>query len=292
MSTLIVGCGYLGRRVGRLLAQKGERVFGTVRSEARARELTDWGVEPVTLDVLDPRSRQQLPDADRIVYCVGFDRSAGIPIREVYVEGLRNILEHLEGRGVRRLVYASSTGVYGQDDGGWVDEDSPTLPRHESGRACLDAENLARESGRDRGIGTVILRFSGLYGPGRIPRRAAVERGEPILGDPSKFLNLVHIDDASRATVAALDHSSPGRTFLVSDDRPVERLEFYRLIAEHLSAPPPSFAPPGPGPEEADKRISNRRMHAELRIALDFPDISTGVPAALWAESAGSKPLG
>src|SRR4051794_24826107 len=94
-TTLIVGCGYLGRRVGRLLSARGERVLGTTRKAGRAGELADWGIEAVAADVLDRYSLEGLPEAGRALYCVGFDRTAGVPIRTVYVDGLRHALGRL-----------------------------------------------------------------------------------------------------------------------------------------------------------------------------------------------------
>jgi nucleoside-diphosphate-sugar epimerase len=296
VSTLIVGCGYLGRRVGRLLHRRGDRVFGTTRSPTRAADLAAWGVEPILADVLDPVSLAGLPEVDRVFYCVGFDRTAGIPLRTVYVDGLRHALGRLIDRA-GLFVYAGSTGVYGQDDGGWVDEDSPTQPRHDTGRVGLDAEAVVREAAGERGLPAALLRFSGLYGPGRIIRREALARGEPILGDPSRFLNLIHIDDAAAAVVAALDRARPGRIYLASDDRPIERREYYTRVAEHLGALAPRFEPPAPDSpaarrEEANKRVSNRRMKEELGVALTYPDITTGILAALAAEREASTPRG
>lgn len=288
MSTLIVGCGALGRRVGRLLAGRGEPAFGIVRSSARGEDLAALGIVPVIADVLDADSLTRLPAVDRVLYCVGFDRAAGVSMRTVYVEGLRNVLDQLAGR-VGRWVYASSTSVHGQEDGGWIDEDSPADPRHEAGRVCLDAENLVRERGGD----VVILRFAGLYGPGRIVRKAMVERGEVLVGDPSKYLNLIHLDDAAGASVAAFDRGEGGRTYLACDDRPVERREYYDLVARCLGAPSPRFVLPAPEGvevrrEETNKRVSNRRLRSELGVQLAYPDITTGVPAALLAERSQS----
>ena len=93
--------------------------------------------------MLRPETLDRLPAADRVFYAVGFDRSAGAAMREVYVEGLQNVLDRLPG-SVRRFVYASSTGVYGQAGGEWVDEESPTDPQHESGRVVLEAEGRVR----------------------------------------------------------------------------------------------------------------------------------------------------
>ena len=103
MTTLIIGCGYLGQRVGRLLAASGERFFGTVRSGARAAQIAALGIEPVVADVLNPQSLGALPAVERVFYCVGFDRSAGASMRTVYVEGLLNVLDN-RLRAVSRFV--------------------------------------------------------------------------------------------------------------------------------------------------------------------------------------------
>lgn len=281
MTTLIIGCGYLGRRVGRLLQRRGETVFGTTRSAAKGDVLRGWGIEPIVADVLDPATLDGLTAADRAVFCVGYDRRSGVPIREVYVEGLARTLDHLADR-IARWVYVSSTGVYGQDDGSWVDETSPTEPRSDSGRACLEAERLLR----GRVAEPIILRPSGLYGPGRIIRRDAILRGEPIAGDPDRFLNLIHIDDAAAAVVALLDRADPGSITLASDDRPAHRREYYAQIADGLGAPAPRFeAPPGGSSfrDEANKRVRNTRLRTVVGLDLAYPDIRTGVPAALAA---------
>ena len=98
----------------------------------------------------------------------------------------------------------------------------------------------------DRTTSVVVLRFAGLYGPGRVVRRKLVELGDPIPGDPDKLLNLIHIDDAASAAVAALSIPAPDPIYLVSDDRPVTRREYYSLIAKLLDAPPPRFVPRKP----------------------------------------------
>ncbi|WP_435016855.1 NAD-dependent epimerase/dehydratase family protein [Tundrisphaera sp. TA3] len=289
-STLIVGCGYLGRRAALPLIERGEIVYGTTRSAARAAELERLGIEPIIVNVLDGDNLARLPSVDKALYCVGYDRSSGTPLRTVYVDGLRKALGRLQDR-VGRLVYASSTGVYAQDDGGWVDETSATEPRTESGRACLEAEKVVREYGKDTGLPWVIVRFSGLYGPGRIVRRDAILRGDPIVGDPEKFLNMIHIDDAAAAAIAAMDRGESGSIYLASDDRPSHRREFYGLTAELLGAPTPRFvAPEGEADstrEDSNKRVSNRRMREGLGVVLRFPDFTHGLPAALSGEDRG-----
>ncbi|WP_337174541.1 nicotinate-nucleotide--dimethylbenzimidazole phosphoribosyltransferase [Paludisphaera sp.] len=283
MSLLVIGCGYLGERVAREHARRGEPVFALTRSAARAGEFEAIGLRPVIGDVLDDSLR--LPAVDRVLHAVGYDRTAAPSKRSVYVDGLANILGRLPS-SVGRLVYVGSTSVYGDRDGGWVDEETPTEPITEAGRICLEAERvLAAWAGRS-GVSTVVVRCAGLYGPGRIIRRDLIAKGEPIPGDPDRHLSLIHIDDAGRAATAALDAASPGPLYLAADDRPVRRREYYRVVAAALGAPSPSFAPPAPGSSEAardtvDRRIRNRRLKAELGLALRYPTIETGVPAAL-----------
>jgi len=290
VSLLVVGCGYLGRRVALMYVDRGEAVFGTTRSAEGASALGAIGVRPVVGDVLD--ASLALPAVDRVLYCVGYDRDAGASKRSVYVDGLRNVLERLPA-GVSRLVYIGSTSVYGDGGGDWVDEATPAVPVTEAGRICLDAE-LALTDWADRsGVSTVVVRCSGLYGPGRIIRRALIERGEPIPGDPDRTLSLIHVDDAARAAAAALDAPWPGPLYLASDDRPIPRREYYRVVAAFLNAPPPTYVAPAPGSPEAardvvDRRICNRRIKVELGLCLRYPDVTAGVPAALGAEG-GAK---
>jgi nucleoside-diphosphate-sugar epimerase len=287
VTTLVIGCGYLGERLGTQFRQKGECVLGTVRSPGRAAAIAALGIKPVIANVLEPASLRLLPDAERVFYCVGFDRSAGSTMRSVYVDGLCNVLKALP-RSVERLVYASSTGVYGQTGGEWVDESSPAEAAYESGRVCLEAEQVVQNwaSANEASAGAVILRFAGLYGPGRVVRRSILERGEPIPGDPQKYLNLIHVEDAARAAAAALEAGQPDPVYIVADDRPVTREEYYTRAASLLGASAPIFAPPQPGSAEAardatNKRLSNGRIKRSLGVSFLYPDITTGLLNAL-----------
>jgi nucleoside-diphosphate-sugar epimerase len=183
----------------------------------------------------------------------------------------------------RRLIYISSTGVYGDFQGAWVDEDSPCRPSRGSGKACLDAEALL--ASHAYGQRTVILRLAGLYGPDRIPRKDVLLRGEPIDAPQHGYLNLVHVDDAVEAVLTADIVQAPlPRRYLISDGTPVVRSEYYEELARLVGAPPPRFRSPdretpASARAAADKRISNARMRSELKITLRFPTYRDGLKA-------------
>ncbi|MBA4065263.1 MAG: NAD(P)-dependent oxidoreductase [Isosphaera sp.] len=269
---LIVGCGYLGRRVAARWVAAGRRVAALTRRNADA--LLALGIEPVVGDVLDPDSLRGLPAASTVLYAVGLDRSAGKGMREVYVGGLGHVLDTLPG--CDRFVYVSSTSVYGQTDGGWVDEESATEPVEESGRVVLEAERLLREKRPD----AIILRFAGHYGPGRLIRRQPLLSGEPHVGDADKWLNLVHIDDGADAVLAAEARGAAGGTYNIADDEPAPRRGFYARLAELLGAPPATFDH-RPEPGTANRRVRNAKARAALGWAPRFPTYRDGLPHAV-----------
>jgi nucleoside-diphosphate-sugar epimerase len=289
MSTkLVFGCGYLGLRVARLWRQAGHQVFAVTRLSTRAADLEAAGLKPLVADVTNPQSLLHLPSAESVLYAVGYDRTAGKSLREVYVQGLHNVLDALPA-AVQRIVYISSTGVYGQSGGEWVDEDSICQPTRESGRACLEAENLLLA--HRFGPRSIVLRLAGIYGPGRIPRQAALAAGEAIAAPSEGWLNLIHVDDAARIVLAAEQHGRPPCLYTVSDGRPPQRREYYEELARLLKAPPPEFIePPADSPAalraESNKRVSNRRMLAELGVELKYASYREGLAAIVAEEKA------
>lgn len=275
MNHLVIGCGYLGQRVAALWTGQGARVFATTRTASR---LPD-GAEPIVCDVLDRESLRHLPHVDTVLYAIGFDRKSGASMRDVYVAGLANVLDHLPAP--RRFIYISSSSVYAQTDGSWVDETAATEPTEESGRIVLEAESVLRT----KLPSAIILRFSGIYGPGRLLRRQTIEKGEPIVGDADKWLNLIHVADGANVVLAAERHGQPGRTYNICDDHPVRRRDFYTALAQALRAPPPTFVQPPPDQptpphEKGHRRISNRRMKEELHATLRYPDYKQGLSAS------------
>ena len=226
-----------------------------------------------------------------MVYCVGFDRTAGADMRTVYVDGLANVLNALDGDAGGVSSTSAARASTPSADGEEVDETAATEPAAESGRVVLEAERLLRERRPD----AVILRFAGIYGPGRLIREKAVRAGEPLTGDPDQWLNLIHVEDGAAAVAAALERGRPGAVYNVCDDRPVRRRDFYTRMAEVLGRRRRGSCrrAEGAAVDRVNRRIVNRRMQEELGVALRYPSYVEGLAASaverLVAEASGGS---
>jgi nucleoside-diphosphate-sugar epimerase len=263
-----------------------EPVYAVTRNLERADPWRRSGITPIVADILDPASLRFLPAAETVLFAVGYDPASAKSIEEVYVGGLENVmaaLAQLTSR-LKRFIYISSTGVYGQVDGDVVNEDSPCQPTRAGGVACLAAERLLQTVPLAKA--TMILRLAGIYGPGRVPRLADIRAGEPIAAPSEGLVNLIHVDDAAAIVVAAERQIAPPGLFVVSDGQPVSRGEYYGEVARLLHAPPPRFTPP---PAEAhvaqragsDKRVDPARLFAALSLRLRYPTYREGLAAIL-----------
>jgi nucleoside-diphosphate-sugar epimerase len=287
MRRLIAGCGYLGSRVARLWRIDGDEVHVLTRSASRARHFQQQGLCPWVGDVTRPETLPRLPSVDTLLWSVGFDRDTSQAIHDVYVDGLRHVLGTLPHE-VGRLIYISSTGVYGQADGTWVNEATECRPQRAGGRACLAAEQLLLQSElADR---TVILRLAGIYGPRRLPRLRQLRSGQPLDTTPQGLLNLIHVEDAAQVVQRVGDRELRlPRVFLVADGQPVLRAVFYEEVARLWGTPPAVFGADQRDGSAGDragghKRVSSDRMRAELGITLRYPSYREGL-AALTRET-------
>ena len=283
MSKMIIGCGYLGLRIARLWRDAGHHVHTCTRTCQKAETLAAEGFHPTLADILQPESLRQLPDCETVLMAVAHDASSGVSRHDTYVRGLSNLLKALSPN-TRRFLYISSTGVYGDFGGDWVDESSPCVPIREGGQACLEAEQtLAAHPIGDRAI---VFRMAGLYGPDRVPRLCEIAAAEPIQAATDGYLNLIHIDDAAQIVVTAEQQIEPPQTYVVSDGTPVLRIEYLKEIAKQLGASEPTFAqPPTDAPDVVrsigNKRIRNLRMLRDLDVTLQYADYRTGLKEIL-----------
>ncbi len=258
---LIAGCGYVGTHLAGLLIETGHQVWGLSRTPAALPPR----VTPFAADLTRPSTLAALPpDLDAVVYASAAGGYDDALYRAAYVDGLGNLLAALasQGQRPRRVVFTSSTGVYAQDDGAWVDEDSPAEPDGFSGRRVLEGERVLHAGPFP---GTVV-RLGGIYGPGRASLIEQVRRGVPLLppGGP-RYSNRIHRDDAARAVahVLALDHPQP--LYLGVDDEPADLAEIIVWLAGRLGvAVPPAASSAGAGPltSRGNKRCRNRRLRA------------------------------
>ncbi len=273
-NVLIAGCGYVGTALGLELAARGDRVWGLRRDAS----LLPPQLEPLSVDLGDVAAlRRTVPGSlDHVVYCAGADAFKDDAYQRVYVSGLRNVLLAVAGSGVQRVFFTSSTAVYGQATGEWIDEDSETTPAHFSGARLLEAERLLQESG----LPSTVLRCSGIYGPGRTRLIDAVRGGT---ASPSqRFTNRIHRDDVAGAIAHLLGHAQPPPLLLLSDDAPALDSEVISFLAQQLGVPVPpagSGAAPGRG---GHKRCRNARLRA-TGYPLRYPTYREGYRAMLAA---------
>lgn len=284
MRVLVIGCGYLGMRAAQAWRADGHAVAALTRSTERAAAWQAAGLEAVVGDVTRPATLRTLPSADLCLYAVGYDRRSAADRQSVSVGGVGHVLREIRER-VERLIFVSSTSVYGQCRGEIVDEDSPCVPASEGGRICLEAEKLAQDlfDSAHPERPAVILRLAGLYGPGRLIARARqLRERQPIAAHPEAWLNLIHVDDAAQAIVQLASRPDSGCRYLLSDGHPVRRREFYNCAARLIGAAPPEFVPPD---DSLNKRCDSSRVRSYLGREFRRFDAANALPAAFQEQS-------
>jgi nucleoside-diphosphate-sugar epimerase len=260
---LIAGCGYVGCRLAVTLAADGVPVWGLRRNPAG---LPD-GVEAVAADVSDPGSLRGLPDGlDALVYAVSPSGRSEAEYRTAYVDGLRNTLEALEATPPERVLLVSSTGVYGQRDGRWVDEQTRPEPADATGAIVLEGEALVEDWD---GPG-ITLRLGGIYGPGRERTVRRVLDGEAACPPPDRYGNRIHRDDAAGAIHHLLTLPDPAGLYLGVDREPAALRDVYRWIAERAGAPDPCRGRASEDGESAGRRGTNKRCSSQRLLESGF----------------------
>ena len=262
-SILVIGAGYIGLPLACALSRLGYDVTGWVASEASAKALRKEGLTAICADVADPSAWQDArlqQNWHAVYYCVSSSRGGVEAYERVYRQGLSFALE----LPARRFIYTSSTSVYGQTSGEWVDEKTPVMPLSPTSRILAEAEERVLTKG-----GTVA-RLAAIYGPGRGFLFQQWMRGEAVIeGDGARWLNQIHRDDIVRALTHLLTLKQAGDTpalFNVTDNEPVRLIDFYHGLSERFKRPMPPF---GTAHEtssskraQTNKRVSNARLRA------------------------------
>ncbi len=253
-SIFVVGAGYVGALAAELLAARGHAVHVGRRTPTDA----------PSSHALDVQRPETFPAALRevrcVVYCVAADRFSEESYRAAYVTGLRNVLE--AAQGTQRAIFVSSTGVYSQDDGSVVDESSPTEPRGFSGRLLLEGEALLARAHCE----ATVVRFSGIYGPGRDRLVRLVRSQAPISQSTRDALtNRIHQEDCARILVHLVERATVAPVYVGSDEAPTATGEILDWLAARLGLPPlPVGADAGDSPQRGgNKRLSSARLRSE-----------------------------
>lgn len=286
----IVGSGYVGHRVAAAELAQGARVHGLARSDESIAALNKLGAIAHRADLDHAITLATLDLHGACVYYF-----APPPARGARDSRMQNFLEAVIGRLPRRIVYISTTGVYGDCHGEWVNEDRPPRPSAERAQRRVDAETQLRAFGERHDVTAVILRVPGIYGPGRLPRER-LERGLPVLRESeSPWSNRIHVDDLVAACLAAMTRGTSDNAYNVSDGHPSTMTDYFNQVAEALGLPRPRQVSRAEAEQTIDagmrsylaesRRIDNHRMRAELGVALRYPTLAEGLRACVAAEA-------
>lgn len=282
MATLIVGCGDAGVRVAARAVAAGERTFGVVRSKAAAVRVRSVGAEALRIDL--DEAINNLPCCDRLIYCAPPPRSGQDD------ERIARVLSALSAIP-QRVVYISTSGVYGDCGGDWVDETRRLAPVTDRAVRRVAAERRLR-AWADHAI---VLRTPGVYGPGRLPIDRVLS-GEPVLNDQAGgWVNRIHIDDLAAMIWSAASTSWPRTIYNACDGKPTPQAVYYDALAALLGV----ARPPRISWAEAEqrfsaqrlsflresRRLSNARLLADTGFRFSFADYREGLVAALRGDT-------
>jgi len=263
--------------------EQGHRVWGVSRSEEGMSRLSSFGIEPVMGNLDDRDSLAALPTAGKAVIYLAPPPGGG-----PFDSRMRNFCAAVGPEKLpEKVVYISTSGVYGDCGGDWVTEETPVNPQTSRAQRRADAEQALQEWGREHGVSVAILRVTGIYGPGRLPL-ARIQQGHPVLSeDESPPTNRIHADDLAAVCLKALEKAEDGDIFNVSDGQPGTMTQYFNAVCDILNLP----RLPQVGMEEAKKvmnpmmlsyltetrRMDNRKMIEQLGVTLMYPDLESGL---------------
>lgn len=281
---LIVGCGDIGLRVARRLLKEGQRVLGLVRSEARERALRAQGLEVLRLD-LDQPVPESLTLTVRTLYGLMPPPSHGD--RDTRTERLLACL----GTPPERWVQISTSGVYGDCAGDWVNESRPPNPMSDRALRRLHSETLLDQYARAQGVCLTLLRVPGIYGPSRLPIERIQRQSPVVLPEQSPYSNRIHAEDLARAVLFAGASPAAEGLLNVSDGHPTTMTDYFWTVADFLGLPRPPALPLEAalevlGPQMASflresRRLDSTRLTHELGFQLRYPTLAQGLAQCL-----------
>jgi len=281
----IIGCGYVGKRVAAKHLTQGDTVLALARSDASAANLRSLGIEPILGDLDQPASLDLSRMAGAYVYHLA------PPATQGHGDARTRALVERCGDDIRpaKLVYMSTTAVYGDCGGDWVDENSPVKADSERGRKRLAAESICRNWCLDSAADLVVLRVAGIYAHDRLPVER-VQQGLPVIKEEeSPPSNRIHADDLTTICLAAMDRATNGSIYNVADGNPTTMADYFNRVADLCRLPRPpkiswseaqfAFTPAMLAYVNEAKRVRNTKLLEELGIKLNYPTLEKGLKA-------------
>jgi nucleoside-diphosphate-sugar epimerase len=284
MNTLILGAGYLGQRVAVQWMKSGRDIQGLVRSRRSAERLQTIGIAALIADLDGKQLRDLSTAGNSLFYFIPPPAQGCIDSR------IATLLSAFRQQGPpRRLVYLSTTGVYGDCGGDWVDESRPPAPVVARALRRWHAEESLRAWSLESGCELVVLRVAGFYGPGKLPLKR-LQSGLPMVRErEAPFSNRIHIDDLVKVCIAAMERGRAGEVYNVCDGHPTTMTDYFDRLADlaGLARPPKislaeahqQLSPGMLSYMQESRRLRNGKMLDELQIKLEFPDLIAGLPA-------------
>jgi nucleoside-diphosphate-sugar epimerase len=283
---LIAGCGYVGQVTADLFHAAGWDVEGWTTSEKSAAALS---AKPYLICEANISNRDQVTKRpgtfDAVIHCAS-SRGGGLEsYRQTYLNGAHNLLDRF---GEAKMLFTSSTSVYGQHDGSWVTEESETKPARETGRILLETEKLVLDHGG------IVARLAGIYGPKRSSLLSKLLAGTAVINpENDRFVNQVHRDDIASAIFLLLTHEAQGtQIYNVVDDQPMLRADCYRWLSQRLSRPLPPIGKSREQRKRSDsnKRVSNSKLR-RLGWVLQYPTFAKAMEESVLPSFASAIPI-
>ena len=283
----IVGCGYVGKRIAALCRERGEAVAALCRKIEGCRELEALGIEPLPGDLDYPETLTGMPTAGAVVFYCAPPPGGGIT--EPRVQSFCNAIP--PGSEPSRVIYLSTTGVYGDCGGAVVTEETPVNPETTRARRRVHAEETLAAWGAERGVPVVILRVPGIYGPGRLPI-PQLQMGQPVLrSEEAPYSNRIHVDDLAAICLAAAQWCGASGLFNVGDGQGGTMTDYFNAVADAAGLPRPRQVTM----EEArqvmhplmlsyfgeSRRVDTGKLRRELGVTLRYPTLEEGLLASL-----------
>nr|WP_306755501.1 SDR family oxidoreductase [Paracoccus sp. M09] len=286
---LVFGHGYCAGFLTPLLRARGWQVLGTTRGDPD--RVAQAGALPLIWPGEDARLHKEIATADAILVSAA-PGPGGDPV-------LAAFHDDLVGAKPRWLGYLSTTGVYGDRNGGWVDEDSPLDATGPRGQTRIRAEGDWRSLADRAGLPLHIFRLAGIYGPGRGPFEKVRNGTARQIIKPGQVFSRIHAEDIAQVLLASLDRPAPGTAYNLCDDDPAPPQDVLAHAAELLGLPPPpqvafedaQMTPMARSFYADSKRVSNRRIKEDLGIVLRHPDYRSGLAAILAGDDASPHGL-